>query len=48
MDQDVGKEIFDRGLNISCQYVNFREIKDMKKRSKHFGGFADFTSIAEM
>jgi hypothetical protein len=26
--------------------VNFREIKDMKRRSKHFGGMSEFTSIA--
>ena len=31
----------------SCQDVNFREIQDMKRRSKHFGRFADFSSIAE-
>jgi len=28
--------------------VNFREIKDMKKRSKHFGGMSEFTYIAEI
>jgi len=28
--------------------VNFREIKDMKRRSKHFGGMSEFTSIAEI
>jgi hypothetical protein len=32
----------------SCQDVNFREIKDMKRRSKHFGGMPEFTSIAEI
>ena len=35
------------GLNISCQDVNFREIKDMKRRSKRFGGMPEFTYIAE-
>ena len=33
-------------LEIPCQDVNFREIKDMKRRSKHFGGMQKFTSIA--
>jgi hypothetical protein len=27
--------------------VNFRKIKDMKRRSKHFGGMSEFTSIAD-
>ncbi|MDH3929996.1 MAG: hypothetical protein OEV22_18865, partial [Deltaproteobacteria bacterium] len=30
----------------SCQDVNFREIQDMKRRSKYFGGVPNFTSIA--
>ena len=34
MDQDVGKEIFDRGLNISCQDVNFPGSYDMKWKWK--------------
>jgi len=36
------------GLNIPCQDVNFREIQDMKRRSKHFMLCPDSTSIAEM
>jgi hypothetical protein len=35
------------GLNISCQDVNFREIQDMKRRSKHFGGMSELRYIAE-
>ena len=33
----------DQRVHISCQDVNFREIKDMKRRSKHFGGMPEFT-----
>ncbi len=38
---------FGYGLNISCQDVNFREIQDMKRRSKHFMLCPDSTSIAD-
>ena len=31
----------------SCQDVNFREIQDMKRRSKYSGEVPNFTSIAE-
>jgi hypothetical protein len=41
--QNSGVETSESGLNISCQDVNFREIKDMKRRSKHFGGIPDLT-----
>ena len=38
----------DQRVHISCQDVKFARIKDMKRRSKHFGGVADFTSIADI
>ena len=33
-------------VNVSCQYLNIPCSADMKRRSKHFGGVTDFTSIA--
>jgi hypothetical protein len=47
MPQNLGVYPSGAGLHISCQDVNFREIKDMKRRSKHFGGMSEFTSIAD-
>ena len=41
--QDDGGDSQGRRVNISCQYVNLREILDMKRRSKHVGGMPEFT-----
>ena len=46
--QDIDANFDAPGLQLTCQYVKFREIQDMKRRSKHFGGVEGFTSIAEI
>ena len=40
---DIAVATYKGRFAISCQDVNFREIKDMKKRAKHFVGMPEFT-----